>query len=246
MKKADVYKKYGIEYKNGKILYNGQWIAELLKEGNSKTGKRVWTWSMPAGTAGTCVCDCKGCYAQAGFYKMKNVKEALELNRSIVENDPDFFYHAIMAQLETIGSGQVRIHASGDFNTRNADLYAATWKMITLQMKSFLFWTYTKIKKYESLFNGIENANIVKSVIDGVGFNFGHCDYIIETYLKLKAAGANVYICRCGIDKNQHCENCKHCATSDFVLFIEHSTDYIAEQDLRYNELKALIESQEN
>lgn len=55
MKKADVYKKYGIEYKNGKILYNGQWIAELLKEGNSKTGKRVWTWSMPAGTAGTCV-----------------------------------------------------------------------------------------------------------------------------------------------------------------------------------------------
>lgn len=244
MTKREIYAKHGIEYKAGKILYNGAWIAELLKEGNSKTGKRVYTWSMLPGTKGTCVCDCKGCYAQTGFYKMRSVEKALTLNTRIVNNDISFFYHAVSAQLETIGSGEIRIHASGDFNTKNPDEYANTWKRIVSENTSFLFWTYTKIKRFENLFDGLENGNIVKSVIDGVGYNFGHCDYIISTYNKLVSLGANVYICRCGIDKNQHCENCKHCVTSDFVLFIEHSTDYKAENDPLFETLKALIESQ--
>lgn len=245
--KKEIYGKYGIDYDNGKILYRDRWISELLKEGNSKTGKKVYTWSMLAGNKGngTCVCNCEGCYAQTGFYNMPSVKESLELNTSIVNNDLDFFYHAICAQLETIGKGEVRIHASGDFNTKNADAYANTWKMITLLFPNILFWTYTKIERFETLFDGIENANIVKSVINGIGYNFGHCDYIINTYKKLKAMNASVWICRCGIDKNQHCENCKHCATAQFVLFIEHSTEYKAEKDPLYNELKALIDSQE-
>lgn len=242
--KKEIYAAHGIEYKNGKILYNGNWISELLKEGNSKTGKRVYTWSMPAGTNGTCICDCIGCYAQTGFYNMPSVQESLKLNQYIVENGIDFFYHAICAQLETIGSGEIRIHAAGDFNTKNSEEYAKTWKMIALQHKTFLFWTYTKMKEYETLFDGIKNANIVKSVINGIGFNFGHCDYIINTYNTLKNHGASVYICRCGIDKNQHCESCKHCATTDFVLFIEHSTEYKAEKDPLFETLKAIIEAQ--
>ena len=243
--KKEIYAMHGIDYDgNNHILYNGNRICELLKEGNSKTGKRVYTFSLPAGTDGTCICDCIGCYAKTGRYNAENVKASNWLNQYIVENDIDFFYHAICAQLETIGKGEIRIHASGDFNTKNSKAYANCWKMIALKYNTFLFWTYTKMKEYETLFDGIDNANIVKSVINGIGYNFGHCGYIIETYKKLKAMGANVYICRCGIDKNQHCENCKHCATSDFVLFIEHSTDYKAEKDPHYNELKALIESQ--
>ena len=246
MTKKEIYKKHGIEYAQGKILYHESWICELLKEGNSKTGKRVYTWSMPAGTAGTCVCDCEGCYAQTGFYNVPSVKASLHLNQSIAENDIDFFYRAVSAQLESIGSGEVRIHASGDFNTKNSEQYTAAWKRIAIENPSFLFWTYTKMKKYENLFDGVENANIVKSVIDGIGYNFGHCDYIISTYKALKDHGCNVYICRCGIDKSQHCENCKHCATSDFVLFIEHSTSYKAEQDPLFGTLKALIDSQDH
>lgn len=244
--KKEVYGKYGIDYDNGKILYNGKWISELLKEGNSKTGKRVYTWSMLAGTEGTCICNCEGCYAQTGFYNMPSVKESLALNTSIVENDIDFFYRAMSAQLEIIGNGEVRIHASGDFNTKNSKTYAKTWKMLAMENKNILFWTYTKMKEYETLFDGIDNANIVKSVINGIGYNYGHCDYIIETYRKLKAMNASVYICRCGIDKNQHCENCKHCITSQFVLFIEHSTDYKAEKDPLFETLKTIIESQNN
>lgn len=247
MTKKEIYAKHGIQYNSGKILYHDQYISELLKEGNSKTGKKVFTWSMTPGNGnnGTCACNCKGCYAQTGFYQMKSVRESLALNTSIVNNDIEFFYNAISAQLETIGSGEIRIHAAGDFNTKNADQYAETWKRIAQENKSFLFWTYTKVEKFETLFDGISNANIVKSVINGIGYNYGHCDYIIETYKKLKAMNVSVYICRCGIDKNQHCENCKHCAMSQFVLFIEHSTEYKAESDKRFEELKALIESQD-
>lgn len=243
--KKQIYTEHGIQYDgNGHILYNGNWICELLKEGNSKTGKRVYTWSMTAGTAGTCVCDCVGCYAKTGFYKTESVKKSLALNTAIVENDIEFFYNAISAQLETIGKGEIRIHASGDFNTKNSMVYAETWKRIVSENPSFLFWTYTKMKQYETLFNGIDNGNIVKSIINGIGYNFGHCDYIIETYRKLKAMNANVWICRCGFDKEQHCENCKHCGTADFVLFVEHSTDYKAEEDPLFETLKTIVENQ--
>lgn len=244
MTKKEIYAKHGIIYVNGKILYHGRAICELLKEGNTKTGKKVFTWSMTPGTSGTCVCDCKGCYAKTGRYNGKTVKESLKLNTEIVNNDIDFFYHAISAQLEIIGSGEIRIHAAGDFNTNNPNEYATTWHKIVSENKNFLFWTYTKMKEFETLFDGLENGNIVKSVINGIGYNFGHCDYIINTYKMLKNHGCNVYICRCGIDKEQHCENCKHCATTDFVLFIEHSTEYKAEKDPLYNEIVALINSQ--
>ena len=246
MSKKAIYAKYGIQYNGGKILWGAQWISELLKEGNSKTGKRVYTWSMLPGIGGTCVCSCEGCYAMTGFYQMPSVRKALELNTRIVETDIDFFYRAVSAQLESIGGGEVRIHAAGDFNTRNRSEYTACWRRIVSENGAFLFWTYTKIREYESLFDGLENGNIVKSVIDGIGFNFGRCDYILSTYAKLRAMGANVYICRCGIDKNQHCENCKHCATADFVLFIEHSTAYKAESDPAFPALRALIDAQEN
>lgn len=245
--KKDIYAKHGITYKGGKILYHGTWIEELLKEGNSKTGKRVYTWSMLAGTkdGGTCICDCEGCYAQVGFYHTPSVKKSLKLNTSIVNDDIAFFYNAVSAQLECIGEGEIRIHASGDFHTQNPEEYAQTWHRIVSENEKFLFWTYTKMKQYETLFDDLKNGNIVKSVIDGIGFNFGHCGYIIETYKKLKAMGANVWICRCGFDKKQHCENCKHCATAQFVLFVEHSTAYKAEKDPRFEELKAIVEAQE-
>jgi len=244
--KKDIYQRHAIEFDgDSHILYHGEWIPELLKEGNTKTGKRVYTFSLPAGTDGTCVCDCEGCYAKTGRYNCENVIESLKRNREIVENDIWFFYHAISAQLETIGKGEIRIHAAGDFNTSNSAEYVEMWKLIAKENPNFHFWTYTKIREYETAFDNIENANIVKSVIDGIGINYGHVDYIIKAYHKLKAAGANVWICRCGIDKNQHCENCKHCLNSDFVLFVEHSTEYNAKKDPLYEELVKIIESQE-
>lgn len=246
MTKQAIYSKYGIEFKEGKINYNGTWINELLKQGNSKTGKNVWTFSMMPGNSGkgTCACNCVGCYAMTGFYRMNSVIASLELNTDIVNNDIDFFYRAISAQLECIGRGEIRIHAAGDFNTRNPIEYANTWHRIASENSSFIFWTYTKVKQFESLFDDLNNANIVKSVIPGVGINYGKCEYIINAYLTLKEMGESVYICKCGIDKKQHCENCGVCANYKYVLFIEHSTDYKAETDPMFDKVKELIARQ--
>ena len=244
MTKKQIYAAHGIAFKGGRILYHDKWIPELLKAGNSKTGTAVYTWSMPAGTNGTCICNCNGCYAERGFYNMPDVKASLIRNMNVVNKDIDFFYRAVSAQLETIGSGEIRIHAAGDFKTADPATYAATWRRIVKEKPAFLFWTYTKMPEFENLFADLPNGNIVKSVINGIGYNFGHCDYIISTYNKLRAMNASVYICRCGIDKNQHCANCGHCATAQFVLFIEHSTEYKAEKDPAYAELKAIIDAQ--
>ena len=92
--------------------------------------------------------------------------------------------------------------------------------------------------------NECPNANIVKSVIAGCGLNYGHISYVLDTYYKLLSQGEKPYICKCGIDKNEHCSNCTGCSNHKYVLFIEHSTEYKAEKDPLYIDIKKLIESQ--
>ena len=256
--KKAVYAKYGIEFNGKKILSPLGWICELLKEGNDKTGKLVLTFSLLPGTfsfeidingqvyviKGTCICDCTGCYAKTGHYNHDTTIRSLAINTYLVNYHLDFVKRCIMAQLEYLGRGEVRIHAAGDFNTINSDEYAQMWFDVASKFNSFRFWTYTKVKKYETLFDSLKNANIVKSVIPGIGINYGHCDYIINAYYTLKALGQSVYICRCGIDKEQHCQNCGVCSTYKYVLFIEHSTEYKAEKDPLYGKLVEIINNQ--
>ena len=256
--KKDIYKKYGIEFKDGKILSPIGWIPELLKQGNDKTGKAVYTFSILPGTGefvitingtdfiikGTCCCDCIGCYAKTGRYNCDNVIHSMAINTFLVNNYIEFVKNAIMAQLESIGRGEIRIHAAGDFNTVNPEEYANMWYAVAKKNNTFRFWTYTKVKRFETLFDDLKNANIVKSVVPGIGINYGHCDYIINAYYTLKELEQDVYICKCGIDKNQHCENCGVCATYKYVLFLEHSTDYRPEQDPLYEKFIELVNNQ--
>lgn len=256
--KKDYYAKHGIEFKNGKIISPIGNICELLKEGNDKTGKTVYTFSLLPGNLeftieingiiytikGTCICKCTGCYAMTGHYNHDNTIRSMAINTYLVNYHIDFVYRCIAAQLDYIGSGEIRIHAAGDFNTLNSKEYANMWHEIAKEHNSFEYWTYTKVKQYETLFDDLPNANIVKSVIPGIGVNYGHCEYIINAYYTLKALGKSVYICKCGIDKNQHCENCHVCSTYEYVLFIEHSTDYKAEKDPLFEKLVHIIDNQ--
>ena len=259
MKKANkkaIYAKYDIQYENGKIyapLFG--WISPLLVDGNSKLGKGVFTWSMLPGnhafdgivngqkivTFGTCLCNCPGCYAKTGFYNMPSVLAANALKTSLTRVYPDFVKRAIIAQIEADNIKLCRIHASGDFFCAE---YIQLWREIVKACPGCVFWTYTKNKDAERAFDDLENINIVKSIVPGYGFNFGKCGYILKVYAALKEQGKPVYICRCGIDKNQHCTNCKGCSKNEFVLFIEHSTSYKAEQDPLFKEVKRIIEEQ--
>jgi hypothetical protein len=168
----------------------------------------------------------------------------MAINTVLVNEYIDFVKRCISAQLEIIGRGEIRIHAAGDFNTKYPEEYAAMWFEIASKFMSFRFWTYTKVKRFENLFDSLKNANIVKSVIPGIGFNFGRCEYIINAYYTLQELGKSVYICRCGIDKNQHCERCGVCATYEYVLFIEHGTDYKAEKDPLFAKLCEIVNNQ--
>lgn len=118
------------------------------------------------------------------------------------------------------------------------------WIDICNDTPNVIYWTYTKVDFALHAFDTVDNCNVVNSIIDGIGLNYGKCDYILNTYETLKQAGKSVYICRCGIDDKQHCENCKGCSVNEYVLFIEHSTDYVAKEDPLFDTLKALIESQ--
>lgn len=260
--KTDIYKQYGIAYdrKADKIYHPFfGWIKPLLINGNDKLGRGVYTYSTLATNSfynvtldtvdgpaeyhinGTCPCHCDKCYATRGRYTFENVKQA-NARKTIISRDYiEWMMAAIKAQIKAEHIRICRIHASGDFDSLG---YIAAWKKIVADCSDTVFWTYTKNHVAEHSFDELPNINIVKSVIPGIGFNFGHCDYIIRAYKALKAIGKNVYICRCGIDKNQHCTNCTACSKNDFVLFIEHSTEYKAEQDPLFPVVKELIENQ--
>ena len=256
MSKKEIYASYGIVYENGKILAPVfGFINPLLINGNAKLGKGVWTFSTLAGTEiynvsingtdyavkGTCVCDCKGCYAKSGFFRMNSTIKSLAIKTILCREHLDFVKRAIIAQIKADNIELCRIHASGEFFSAD---YADMWKYVVSICKECNFWTYTKVRDFESIFDDLENGNIVKSVIPGTGFNFGHAEYIMSEYEKLSANGEKVHICKCGIDKNQHCTNCKGCSENKYVLFLEHSTSYKPETDSAesWEEFKALVE----
>ena len=255
--KKAIYARHGIIYENGKIFHEEfGFINPLMINGNEKIGKGVWHFSTLPTTKeftaningkeyivkGTCAITCAGCYATKGNYRFQSTVDSLAVRTWLVWNDVDFVKRAILAQIEADKIEFCRIHASGDFASVE---YIEMWKDIVKACATTTFWTYTKVKEAEKAFDGFQNANIVHSMIPHYGMNFGHFDYIIATYKALKASGEKVYICRCGIDKNQHCTNCKGCSKNEFVLFIEHSTEYKAENDPAFEELKAIIEAQE-
>ena len=237
--KKDIYARHGIVFENGTITTPIGEMKELLKAGNSKTGKAVRTWSMDQTT---CPCHCKGCYADSGCYNFSNVKESLRRNTELAKEHLEFLNRALRAQLETFKDGtEIRIQAVGDFFSAE---YLKMWHDIARDFPQHIFWTYTKVTAFENAFADLDNANIVKSIVKGFGFNFGHCGRVIEMYKTLIELGVKVHICRCGIDENQHCAGCHKCSECECVLFVEHSTDYVAQDDPRYPELVELIETQ--
>ena len=269
--KKEIYAKHGIIYdtKTQKIeapIFG--FIPPVLVNGNEKIGKGAYHYSMlPTNreyklvidgkeyiVKGTCLCTCMNengditCYATKGNYNFKSVLRSLAKKTILTYEYMDFIERAIMAQIEADNIKLCRIHAAGDFFSIE---YAEMWKRIANAFPNTTFWTYTKNKACENVFDGMENANIVKSFLPNGTMNFGRCDHIINMYNVLKAAGKKVHICFCGIEKYagiapKHCTDCHGCAENDYVLFIEHSTDYQAEKDPLFPTVVALILSQDN
>ena len=258
--KKEIYAEFGIEF-DGKQIKAPEFgfIPPLLINGNEKIGHGVYHFStLPTNKLfdviinnksftipGTCPCNCPGCYATKGNYNYPDIKIGLAIKTILVRKYPEFVECAINAQIKADHVELLRIHASGDFDIENTEHNEIIiWRNVAINNPDVKIWSYTKVKAAETAFDDIANINIVKSVVPGCGFNFGHVDYIIDTFKKLKANNKQVYICRCGIDKNQHCVNCTGCSKNEYVLFVEHSTGYKAEKDNNFEVLKSMIESQ--
>lgn len=256
--KKAVYAEFGIQYQGGKIyapLYG--WINPLLINGNAKLGKGVYTFStLPTNeeisffdengervsVLGTCICKCDNCYACGGCYTFNSTKASLARKTVLCRSFLEFVERAINAQIKADKIHICRIHAAGDFFSA---AYVEMWRRVCKANAACLFWSYTKNPIAEAAFDDIANCNIVKSVIAGKGFNFGTAAYVMSLYYYLQSIGKSVYICRCGIDKNQHCTNCRHCAESEYVLFLKHGdASYKAEEDPLFPAFVALVESQ--
>lgn len=229
-----------------------------LVQGNDKLGKDVWHAStLPTNQditvenpetgdtiteTGTCPLSCPGCYGTAGHYVHNDIKYYLIMRTKLLRQYPDIYFKLVRIQLENENIKKLRIHATGDFIPGEA----LSYYNVLIDFPSIKAWTYTKVTGDTdiSLLDTLENVNIVKSIIPGRGFNFGPVAYIAATYYYLLNQAESVYICRCGIDKNQHCSNCDGCSDHKYVLFIEHSTGYNAAADYGYNKMIQLIESQ--
>ena len=251
----NIYRQHGIETDGDKLVTPaGLRMPEPLTHGNTKTGP-VWTWSTLPGNGtfetsfgtvcGTCKCNCPGCYAQTGFYLFKSTRDALAIRTITAETFPVWIMEAISAQLEYIEQTspdpvRVRISAAGDVT----DTMAPVWSEIVRRFPGVVFWTYTKNDNFAHAFDDVDNANIVSSIVPGVGYNFGPIVHVLRAYVHLVDNGETPYICRCGIDPEQHCHDCGGCSNHKFVLFIEHSTAYKAEQDPLYKLVVAVIELQ--
>lgn len=247
-RETSIYRYHGIEVQDGKLVSPIGLINPVLKEGNTKVGKKVWTFStLPTNklfetefgvVAGTCPCTCKGGYCQAGHYHRANVKRSMAINTVLAYKWPNWLFNAIIAQLEINGDCLVRIHATGEFFD---DAYAEMWCNVVEIHPGCKFWTYTKVDKYVDMFDKYENANIVHSVIPEIGFNYGHAGYVLDAYNALLERGESVHICPCGVDDTQHCEDCTGCSTCKWVLFLEHSTEYVAKDDPLYPAVEKIV-----
>lgn len=241
------------------VMPDGKLCGLPLKQGNTKTGKQVYTFSLlPTNNIfiidgigeimGSCCETCKDekgnitCYACKGNYNYSSTKKSLANNTILAYRYLNYLNNLLRANLDIIGeSVDIRIHAAGDFFNKQ---YAEMWHEIARDYKNNRFWTYTKKQEFETMFDDLKNANIVKSKIDSFGYNYGHIDYILALYIYLVEIGEKPYICRCGIDKNQHCQGCNSCIDYKYVLFIEHSTDYKAEKDILFPFITEIVNAQ--
>lgn len=198
-------------------------MTNLLIKGNSKLGKNIATFSLPAGKEnGTCSVTCKGCYALKGTYLYPSVKGGLQ-ERYEFSKDSEKFKEKLNKELSSKsheGTEYVRIHASGDFYSQE---YINTWDEVVKQHPNKLFYAYTKQLGFD--YSKIkENPNFVLINSLHHGLNFGTKEYI-------DALGAKTGAIICPVNKETrnsiHCgTECTLCMTKEAqekgVLFYQH------------------------
>lgn len=192
-----------------------------LVKGNSKLSKNILIFDTTAGKEGTCVMNCKNCYAKKAqrLYKYSRLFRAI--NTYLAKNHIDILENLIVNQiLRTENLSVIRLHSSGDFFSQD---YVEMWDRIIKRFAYIKFYTYTK--NFNLDFSEIEknkNFNLIRSLItinDNLVINYGDKNHI-EMLVK-----NGCFLCPATIKENDKVvcgEDCSYCVTGKKVCFNIH------------------------
>ena len=188
----------------------------LLVKGNKKLDKSILCWSIsPIKSCPNCQ-DCKkSCYANKSYRMWPNVKKCWDSNLEMAHDGS--FKGKIIKELATAKNvTAVRIHVAGDFFSQ---MYLNDWKEIASLFPDINFYSYSKtfhLFDFSELI-ALENVNVINSITDDNGINFGDEKRVTELleqgYTICPTAYWKTVIC--GLD-------CKICHKESKVAFLVH------------------------
>ena len=184
-----------------------------LSVGNAKLDKSIAIFNLPAGSAYTCNCDCKGCYAKKAQYLYKQVLPCRVRNweASKSENFVNSFQEALN-KAKKFGCSVVRLHESGDIYSKE---YAEKLEKIASNNPDMKFYYYTKT---DYQVKGC-NVNQVNSLLPNGNINYGKLDYVKE---QSKANSVKVCPVTLGVKTAICGKTCKLCQHESYMLFVIH------------------------
>lgn len=114
----------------------------MISKGNTKLGKGIWVWNIPA------VATCPGatdlcrdvCYALRGRFRSQATKQKHEDNWQKLSILPEFPGWMI-ASLHLMGVRVLRVHVAGDFYSV---AYARKWVRIVKTCPDVIFYAYSR------------------------------------------------------------------------------------------------------
>jgi len=182
--------------------------------GNKKLASDILIFNLLAGTKGSCIVDCPGCYAKKAERLYPGAAKAREENFRIVKENPDIISQVVPAIVSKYRKhiSTIRIHEGGDMFSKE---YAQAWDVTAGQLRiEYGIKTYTYTKTDIRLYN----VNVVESILPTGEFNFGR-----KVWVEEKAQELNAPICPATKEKDVTCgKNCGLCIDYKTVLFIAH------------------------
>ena len=197
----------------------------FLKNSNSKLGKNIYAFDLPAVISCPDYKDCfKTCYANKGTFLFKSTKQSNTFNYAIAIHDIKYLQNELINEIIKKKIKTIRIHSSGDFFSKE---YFLMWVNIANRFQDLNIFTYSKAPQIKN-FTLPSNFNIINSFIDYKGkklLNYGK-------YESLKPIAKSIKGLICPITKgaatnNQKlkdltCSICKYCITKQKPLFVQH------------------------
>ena len=135
----------------------------FLKNGNSKLGKNIYAFDLPAVISCPDYKECfKTCYANKGTFLFKSTKQSNTFNYAIAMHDINYLQAELIKEIIKKKIKTIRIHSSGDFFSKS---YFLMWINIANRFTELNIFTYSKAPQIKN-FKLPNNFNIINSFIE--------------------------------------------------------------------------------